>query len=71
MYDGACTVCSRYVALVRIRRVVGEFVLHDARSGGTLVDELRARGYDLDRGLVLLHRGVILPNRGSRADRLR
>lgn len=59
VYDGHCPLCARYVSLVRIRRLVGDFVLHDARTGGPLVAELLRRGYDLDRGLVLIHGGEI------------
>lgn len=59
IYDGDCPFCSRYVALVRLRKAVGDVVLLDARAGGARVDEIRRRGYDLDQGMVLVHGGAI------------
>jgi predicted DCC family thiol-disulfide oxidoreductase YuxK len=59
VYDGECPFCSRYVALVRLRDAIGPVTLQDAREGGPLVETLRARGYDLDQGMALLHAGEI------------
>lgn len=53
VYDGECPFCSRYVELVRLREAIGPVKLINARSGGALVDEVRAAGFDLDDGMVL------------------
>jgi len=53
VYDGECPFCSRYVELVRLREAIGPVTLINARSGGALVDEVRAAGFDLDGGMVL------------------
>lgn len=59
VYDGDCPFCSRYAALVTLRRAVGPVTLLDAREGGPLVARLAAEGYDLDEGMVLLYGGRI------------
>lgn len=53
VYDGACPFCSAYVRHVRVREAVGRLRLVDARSGDAAVEQVLARGYDLDRGMVL------------------
>lgn len=53
VYDGACPFCSAYVRHVRVREAVGRLHLVDARHGGAVVEQVRARGMDLDRGMVL------------------
>lgn len=82
VYDGACPFCSRYVSLVRLRDAVGTVELVDARRGGPLVDEIRAAGLDLNRGMVLkmdgrlyggadcIHRLALLSTRSDRFNRL-
>ena len=42
-----------YCRMVRLRESVGELKLIDARDGGSLVDEITARGWDIDQGMVL------------------
>lgn len=53
VYDTQCPVCSMYCRMVRLRQSVGELRLVDARHGGSLVDEITARGWDIDQGMVL------------------
>ena len=54
VYDGDCPFCSRYVALLRLREAMGGMRLVNARDGGPEVTAIRARGLDLDEGMVLL-----------------
>tara|TARA_B110000908_G_scaffold131173_1_gene154351 strand:+ start:159 stop:512 length:354 start_codon:yes stop_codon:yes gene_type:complete len=42
-----------YCTMVRIRESFGELKLLDARLGGALVNEITARGWDIDQGMVL------------------
>lgn len=53
VYDGACPFCGAYVRQVRVSEAVGRLHAVDARQGGRVVDEVVARGFDLDRGMVL------------------
>jgi|SRR5690606_17817674 len=59
VYDGECPVCSTYVRYMRIRESVGDLTLINARDGGDWVQKIRAAGYDLDEGMVLVYGGRI------------
>jgi predicted DCC family thiol-disulfide oxidoreductase YuxK len=52
LYDGDCPFCSRYGAWVRLRDRYG-LTLLDARQQPGLVEQYAARGYDIDRGMIL------------------
>jgi predicted DCC family thiol-disulfide oxidoreductase YuxK len=54
IYDGECPFCSSYARYVRLNRAVGGLELFDARKGGVEVDKAKARGFDLDEGMVLV-----------------
>lgn len=53
VYDRQCPACELYCNLVRIRESVGRLVLVDAREGGAIMDEITARGLDIDQGMVV------------------
>lgn len=53
VYDKECPACDYYCNLVRIRESVGRLVLLDARDGGPILDEITARGLDIDQGMVV------------------
>lgn len=59
VYDRQCPACDYYCHLVRIRRSVGELELIDARAAGPLMDEITARGLDIDQGMVLKLEGQL------------
>lgn len=52
VYDGACPLCASYVRMLRLRQSVGTVDLIDARSDPQLVQSCRARGFDLDDGML-------------------
>lgn len=52
-YDGDCPFCSTYVRYFRLREAVGSLTLVDMREGGPGLDDIIARGFDLDEGMVL------------------
>ena len=58
IYDGACPFCSRYARYLRLQRAVGPLTLIDARAGGSEVEEARARGFDLNQGMLLILNGA-------------
>lgn len=53
VYDKQCPACDYYCNLVRIRESVGHLVLVDARAGGAIMDEITAKGLDIDQGMVV------------------
>jgi predicted DCC family thiol-disulfide oxidoreductase YuxK len=53
VYDGECPLCSRFSILYRAREVARKVNLIDARSQDPIVAEVRARGFDLDAGMVV------------------
>ncbi|MCH7502734.1 MAG: DUF393 domain-containing protein [Proteobacteria bacterium] len=57
IYDGECPFCSSYVRFLRLKEAVGQVELVNARSGGPLVNEVVAAGYNLDEGMVLIYGG--------------
>jgi predicted DCC family thiol-disulfide oxidoreductase YuxK len=60
LYDGACPVCGEYLNLLKIRELVDEVRLVNARTRPDLVDGLRAAGYEINDGIVLAHQGGIV-----------
>jgi predicted DCC family thiol-disulfide oxidoreductase YuxK len=59
LYDGECPACSAYVAMSRLRQLYPGLRILDARTEPGLVAELRARGYEINTGMVLCVDGVI------------
>lgn len=53
VYDGECPICQTYCRHLRLRKLVGELRLVDARTPGPLMDEVTAAGLDVDQGMVL------------------
>lgn len=54
VYDRECPMCDAYCRMVRIREAAGKLELFDARDGGPIIDDLTARGLDIDEGMVLI-----------------
>lgn len=53
VYDKECPVCDNYCRVVRIRESIGDLKLVDARERGAVMQEITARGWDIDQGMVL------------------
>lgn len=53
VYDKECPVCDAYCQIVRICETVGDLKLIDARSKSDIMDEITAKGLDIDQGMVL------------------
>lgn len=53
VYDKQCPACDYYCNMVRIRESVGCLVLVDAREAGPIMDDITARGWDIDQGMVV------------------
>lgn len=57
VYDGECPFCSRYVTMTRLRDSVGIVELINARTDHELVQDIKARGIDLNEGMLARYRG--------------
>jgi len=53
VYDGECPFCTNYVGLYRMRAQLGNVHLVNAHDDVPIVSEIRARGIDLNKGMVL------------------
>jgi predicted DCC family thiol-disulfide oxidoreductase YuxK len=53
IYDKECPACDYYCNIVRINDSVGELVLVDAREDSSVMDEITAKDWDIDQGMVL------------------
>lgn len=53
VYDKECPLCDAYCRMVRIRESVGTLRLVNARDTSAVMDEITARGFDIDQGMVL------------------
>ncbi len=59
VYDKQCPVCDAYCQLVRIEESVGDLKMIDARESSEVLDDITARGLDIDQGMVLKMGGEI------------
>jgi predicted DCC family thiol-disulfide oxidoreductase YuxK len=60
VYDGLCPFCSRYVLMYRIRQLVENVHLIDARDrDDPLVKELSESGFDLNEGMAVKWNGQL------------
>ena len=53
VYDRECPACNAYCQIVQIRKSVGELRIVDARENSDVLNEITARGLDIDQGIVL------------------
>ena len=82
VYDHQCFVCDAYCRRAHIREEAGELQRVNAREASPFMDELTAKGLDIDKGLVLkvgddiyfgsdaIHELSLLSNRGNLFNRL-
>lgn len=68
IYDGDCVFCQNYVRFMRLRETVGPVELVDARSGDPRVDRYWRDGFDLNEGMLFVHRGRV--HHGAEAVRI-
>ena len=53
VYDKQCPACDAYCGMIRVRELVGTLRLVNARGAGKIMDEITAKGLDIDEGMVL------------------
>ena len=54
IYDGECPFCNHFAELLEIKSKISNIKVLDGRKNLTLINSLLDKGYDLDRGAILL-----------------
>ena len=54
IYDGECPFCNHFAELLEIKSKINNIKILDGRKNLTLINSLLEKGYDLDRGAILL-----------------
>ena len=59
IYDKECPACDNYCQVVRVRESVGELKIVNARENSDVMNEISAKGLDIDQGMVLKMAGQL------------
>ena len=54
IYDGECPFCNHFAELLEIKSKISNIKVLDGRKNLTLINSLLHKGYDLDKGAILL-----------------
>ena len=54
IYDGECPFCNHFAELLEIKSKITDIKIIDGRKKLTLINSLLDKGYDLDKGAILL-----------------
>ena len=54
IYDGECPFCNHFAELLEIKSKITNIKILDGRKHLTLINSLLDKGYDLDKGAILL-----------------
>ena len=54
IYDGECPFCNHFAELLEIKSKITNIKVLDGRENLTLIESLLEKGYDLDKGAILL-----------------
>ena len=54
IYDGECPFCNHFAELLEIKSKIKNIKILDGRKNLTLIKSLLEKGYDLDKGAILL-----------------
>ena len=54
IYDGECPFCNHFAELLEIKSKITNIKILDGRKNLTLIESLLKKGYDLDKGAILL-----------------
>ena len=54
IYDGECPFCNHFAELLEIKSKLTNIKILDGRKNFTLINSLLDKGYDLDKGAILL-----------------
>ena len=54
IYDGKCPFCNHFAELLEIKSKISNIKILDGRKNLSLINSLFEKGYDLDKGAILL-----------------
>tara|TARA_B100000609_G_C16888500_1_gene268511 strand:- start:32 stop:415 length:384 start_codon:yes stop_codon:yes gene_type:complete len=54
IYDGECPFCNHFAELLELKSKIKNISILDGRKNPKLIKDLIIKGYDLDRGAILL-----------------
>tara|TARA_Y100000589_G_scaffold28313_1_gene23592 strand:- start:154 stop:537 length:384 start_codon:yes stop_codon:yes gene_type:complete len=54
IYDGECPFCNHFAELLELKSKINNISILDGRKNPDLIRELLKKGYDLDKGAILL-----------------
>jgi len=54
IYDGECPFCNHFAELLEIKSKISNIKIIDGRKNLTLINSLLEKGYNLDKGAILL-----------------
>ena len=54
IYDAECPFCNHFAELLEIKSKIANIKILDGRKNLTLIESLLEKGYDLDKGAILL-----------------
>ena len=54
IYDGECPFCNHFAGLLEIKSKIKNITILDGRKNPDLIKKLLSKGYDLDKGAILL-----------------
>ena len=60
IYDGQCPFCNHFAELLELKSKIKNISILDGRKNPELIKDLLKKGYDLDRGAILLKDKEIL-----------
>ena len=59
IYDGECPFCNHFAELLELRSKIKNISILDGRKNPGLINDLLNKGYDLDKGAILLKNNEI------------
>ena len=54
IYDGECPFCNHFAELLELKSKINSISILDGRKNPKIIKSLLERGYDIDRGAILL-----------------
>ncbi len=54
IYDGECPFCNHFAELLELKSNIKNISILDARKNLTIINSLLDKGYDIDKGAILL-----------------
>ena len=59
IYDGECPFCNHFAELIEIKSQIENITIIDGRKNIGIINSLLEKGYDLDKGAILLKKNKI------------